>query len=62
MPIRSEWNAIASWPYDLPETEPEVRAFVERLRRHVIRDEKQQNDVDEACHLIEVLWRKTLPR
>jgi hypothetical protein len=51
----SQWDTNSFWPYPLPQTEAEVQAFVAKLRKFVIEDEAQQNAVDEACHLIEVL-------
>lgn len=53
--INSEWHPGATWSKPLPSTPEEIRAFVARLRTHVIRDWHAQNDVDEACHLIEAL-------
>jgi hypothetical protein len=56
--IQSQWEASARWPETLPSTTDDIRAFVERLRHHVIREVEVQNDVDEACHLIEKLVRE----
>lgn len=54
-PVISKWYPGAEWPKPLPASKDEIKAFVARLRTRIIRDCDTQNDVDEACHLIESL-------